>query len=114
MAKKNRSVVDDDETDVDPNIFKVSTTKIGKETKILVTMQLNELHEAHLFRVAKAHGTKRAEFVKQAVAHCLTQLGQPFPKPGEVDDELSEVIKQRRAKREARRIARKDDEEDED
>ena len=94
MAKKNRSSGAAESTG-----FSVSKTKVGKPTLVTVTCQLTEMQECHLDLVAKDNETSRAELCKQAVAHCLNEMGVPFPDVA--DDELKEAMEARRAERKA-------------
>jgi len=87
----------------DDGEFRISTTRIGKDTLVTVTFQLTELQEAHLARIATSKGTTRAEFCKQAVNYCLKRMGEPLPQNGVADEETLEALEQRRAKRAERR-----------
>tara|TARA_R110000751_G_scaffold300963_1_gene413052 strand:- start:34815 stop:35138 length:324 start_codon:yes stop_codon:yes gene_type:complete len=98
MAKRQRTrSSEDSEVEETPKGFQVSKTKVGKPTLVTVTFQLTELQECHLDNVAKENETSRAELCKQAVAHCLTAMEQPFPEVA--DEEMQEKLEERRSER---------------
>lgn len=103
MAKKNRGSEEVEEV----TGFRISKTKVGKSKLVTVTFQLTEIQDAHLTAVANGEDTTRAEFCKQAVNYCLSEMGKPFPDAGEaVDETVTDMLDIKRAKREARRAAR--------
>jgi len=90
MAKRNRVEVEDDfdseveetieETEQSQGGFSISKKKLNKPEILMTAIGFTVQQTEHLRAVAKANGTTRAEFCRQAVAYCLNEMGQPLPK----------------------------------